>query len=187
MGMKVRWIALAAAVLLTTAACSGGEPAAQKEGEARVTVVKTIAGQAELKQVLEEAGDRLVLLDLFAEWCGPCKALSPILEEIAVERADQVSVYKVDIDRNPAIAREFQVSGIPLIVFVKKGQRVHAIMGLNPKATYLRDIDRFVGPARASRAETPEGEQVDGIIERGAILIDVRTPNWIQRGHPLVT
>ncbi len=193
-GIKARWIGAALGVLLTTAACSEGDQegrSAGAAGTAGAAAVKTLANQVELKQALDAAGDRLVLIDLFAEWCGPCKMLAPILEEIARERADRVSVYKIDIDRNPAVAREFQVSGIPLVVYVKKGQRVHAVMGLNPKATYLRDIERFAEPARSSAdrasggatgggatgggemvaAETPDGELIDGVrvIRIGAL------------------
>jgi thioredoxin 1 len=170
-GVQARWVAAAVAVLLSTAACSGGEQTAQRAEAAGAGVVKAIGSKTELEQALTAAGDKLVLLDLFAEWCGPCKVLSPVLEEIARERADLVSVYKIDIDRNPAIGRQFQVSGIPLVVFMKKGQRVHAVMGLNPKATYLRDIERFAEPGRTSADETPDGELVDGVrvIRIGAV------------------
>jgi len=157
-GIRARWMAAAMGILFTTAACSEGEQAAQGASSTGAPVVKTLANQAELKQALEEAGDQLVLLDLFAEWCKPCKVLAPVLEEVARERADRVLIYKIDIDRNPAVAREFQVSGIPLVVFVKKGQRVHAIMGLSPKATYLRDIERFAAPVRTSATEAPGGD-----------------------------
>ncbi len=161
-GNALRWLALAGATLLAASACSGGEQPPGRGGEGKESVVKPIMGKAQLQQALITAGDKLVLLDLYADWCGPCRMLSPILEEIARERADLVTVYKVNIDQNPDIAREYNVSGIPLVVFVKQTKRVHAVTGVYPRATYERAIERFAEAARAPETETADGELVDG-------------------------
>lgn len=172
--MEWRGLALAAAVLLAATACSGGEPSGPSGGE---SAVKLVANKAELARELKAAGEKLVLVDLYADWCGPCKMLAPLLEEIARERAATVTVLKVNTDHNPDIAREYGVSGIPLVVFVKRAERVHAVMGVRPKASYERDIERFAptavtqagggtapaGSPPPARSETPDGELVDGV------------------------
>lgn len=83
------------------------------------------------------AAGNLILIDFYAEWCGPCKQISPILDELAKESGDQYEIYKVDVDKDEA--REFlmeqQVMSIPTVVFFKGGKRVDAFVGLQDKET----------------------------------------------------
>lgn len=74
-----------------------------------------------------------VLVDFFATWCGPCGALSPIIEEIAEEYAGKVKVGKVDVDEQPALARKFRVMSIPALLFFKNGEVYQTIVGFRPK------------------------------------------------------
>lgn len=106
-------------------------------------VVSVIKNMEELNSIVEKAGQRLLLFDLYADWCRPCKILSPILEKIAVEQLDKVSVYKINVDNNPQIASAFNVSGIPLVVFVKNKKAVYALTGLQSKDAYIEAINRF--------------------------------------------
>lgn len=76
--------------------------------------------------------DRTVLLDFYADWCGPCQMLSPILEEIAAERAD-VKVCKVDVDKDPQLAMQFGINSIPALFVFKNGEIVNQSLGLRPK------------------------------------------------------
>jgi thioredoxin 1 len=76
-----------------------------------------------------------VLVDFWAPWCGPCKAIAPILEELAVEFADKLRIAKVNIDENDAIAAEHGIRAIPTMLLFKNGKLVEQIVGMLPKAT----------------------------------------------------
>jgi thioredoxin 1 len=81
-----------------------------------------------------------VLVDFWATWCGPCKMIAPVLEEIATEKAGTLTVAKLDVDSNPATARDFQVVSIPTLILFKDGQPVTRIVGAKGKAALLREI-----------------------------------------------
>jgi thioredoxin 1 len=82
-----------------------------------------------------------VLVDFWAEWCGPCKMVAPVLEEIATENADRITVAKVNIDENPEIARRYQIMSIPTMSVFSGGEMVKSIVGAKPKAALLRDLE----------------------------------------------
>lgn len=84
--------------------------------------------------------EKPVLVDFWAAWCGPCRMVAPVLEEIAAEKAAALTVAKVDVDANPATARDFQVVSIPTLILFKDGKPVKRIVGAKGKAALLRDI-----------------------------------------------
>ncbi|OBA69330.1 thioredoxin [Mycobacterium sp. 1554424.7] len=85
-----------------------------------------------------------VLVDFWATWCGPCKMVAPVLEEIASERAEHITVAKLDVDANPETARDFQVVSIPTMILFKDGQPVKRIVGAKGKAALLRELSDAV-------------------------------------------
>lgn len=87
--------------------------------------------------------DKLVIVDFFATWCGPCRMLSPLLEEIAEEYAGKVSVVKIDIDEaeNSDLCDENDVTAVPTMIFVKNGETVNKVVGLTAKKELEKSID----------------------------------------------
>jgi thioredoxin 1 len=86
------------------------------------------------------SSNKPVLVDFWATWCGPCRMVAPVLEEIATEKAGALTVAKLDVDANPATARDFQVVSIPTLILFKDGQPVKRIVGAKGKAALLREI-----------------------------------------------
>ena len=88
--------------------------------------------------------DKPVLVDFWAEWCGPCKAIAPILDEIATEHGDRVRIAKLNVDDNPDIARRFDVMSIPTLIVFQDGQPVHRFQGASGKAGLLEQLSDFL-------------------------------------------
>ena len=78
-----------------------------------------------------------VLVDFFATWCGPCKMMSPVIDEIAAEKAGVVDVFKIDLDENQSIAQKYQVMSIPTLIVFEHGQVKKQTLGAQPKAAVL--------------------------------------------------
>ena len=81
-----------------------------------------------------------VMVDFFATWCGPCKMLAPVLEEVASEVAGKASVYKVDIDREIELAQAFNVQSVPTLIVFKDGQPVQQMVGVQPKQVLVNAL-----------------------------------------------
>ena len=82
-----------------------------------------------------------VLVDFWAEWCGPCKMIAPAVHELALEYDGKLSVGKLDVDSSPNIAMKYGVRSIPALIFFKNGEAVHTIVGARPKGALKKEID----------------------------------------------
>lgn len=87
--------------------------------------------------------DKPVLVDFSAEWCGPCRMLAPILQEVKAEIGDKASIIKVDVDRNPQAAQYYNIMGVPTLILFRKGQILWRQSGVVPKNVLLNVLQKF--------------------------------------------
>jgi thioredoxin 1 len=88
--------------------------------------------------------DKPVVVDFWADWCGPCKMVAPVLDEIAGDHKDKITIVKVNTDENPAVTRDYQIMSLPTMAVFQGGQIVKQIIGAKPKAAILRDLEAFL-------------------------------------------
>jgi thioredoxin 1 len=100
---------------------------------------KAVTDDTFIAEVLE--ADTPVLVDFWAEWCGPCLRVAPVLEEIAQEMGDKVKIVKLDIDANPNTARDYRVLSVPTLTVFKGGEPVQSIAGARPKGDLVKLIE----------------------------------------------
>lgn len=90
------------------------------------------------------ASGQTVLVDFWATWCGPCKMLAPVMEELAQQYEGKIAVAKVDVDQEPELAMRYGVMSIPTVVLLQKGEEVERKVGLLPKETYVELMDQYL-------------------------------------------
>ncbi|MBP1630017.1 MAG: trxA1 [Bacteroidetes bacterium] len=88
--------------------------------------------------------DKLVVLDFWAEWCGPCRQISPIIEELATEYEGKVVIGKVDVDGNTEVTSKFSIRNIPTVLFIKNGELVEKLVGAQSKAKFVETIEKHI-------------------------------------------
>ncbi|MBD3242348.1 MAG: hypothetical protein GF331_17280 [Chitinivibrionales bacterium] len=158
---RLRPVGMLLGILALAPACQGEK--ASSESKKPEKAIVEISGVEQLQSVLDSSKDRLLVFDMYADWCMPCRILGPLLEKVAGEQADKADFYKVNVDKNPEIAAAFGVRGIPFVVFVRNRIGLEALTGVQPAATYVRTINRLVQETADVNADTPNGEIVDGV------------------------
>ena len=86
--------------------------------------------------------ETLVVVDFTATWCGPCKLVAPLMEQLATEYGDQINVVKVDLDKNQAMAKRFSIRSIPAVLFFKQGEVVETLVGVKPYAMFQAAVNK---------------------------------------------
>jgi thioredoxin 1 len=112
-----------------------------------------------------------VLVDLFADWCQPCKQLTPILEQVAAELQGKLKIVRVDVERSPVLARSFRVQSIPMLVLIAQGRPVDQVVGLVDKKTLLEMLQPFL-PAAAEEITPKDLQQL--LALKRVVPVDVR-------------
>ena len=124
-----------------------------------------------------------VILDFWAEWCGPCRSIAPALEAMAARRGDTVRVVKVNVDEEPALARAFQVQSIPLLVGMKARAVVAAEVGWRGAAALEALVDQTIAATPPAEVREVDVEALKAALAAGATVLDVRNPDETAAGH----
>jgi putative thioredoxin len=124
-----------------------------------MAVVTDVTDASFEQDVLERSKEVPVVVDLWAEWCGPCKTLGPILERVIEATGGRVELAKVDVDANPQVANAFQVQSIPAVFALKDGKVVDAFVGAQPEANVARFVESLL--------PTQEQTELERLVEAG--------------------
>jgi thioredoxin 1 len=90
------------------------------------------------------SSQKLTVVDFWAEWCGPCRAIGPVIEELSKEYDGKVNVGKVNVDNNPQLSTNFGITSIPAILFIKDGKVVDKLVGAQPKSNFVKKIEALM-------------------------------------------
>lgn len=140
-------VTLATAILLTLASC--GHAGAQNDKKAKgVTELNTDTFKTKVYDITQEElvflGDKPAIVDFTATWCGPCQRIAPVLDELAAEYDGKIVIYKVDIDKNRQLAKEFKVSSIPAVLYIPLNGEPVMTIGARDKGKFRSEIETIL-------------------------------------------
>ncbi len=164
----------------------GQTPAVPQPGDSAVTIIDVTEATFQT-EVLERSLTTPVVIDFWADWCGPCKQLSPVLEKLANEGGGAWVLAKIDVDANPRIAQAFRVQGIPMVFAVIGGQPVDAFTGVVPESQlrpWIEAVLKAAGGAVPEAAEDPALVAADDALAEGDFDAAERAYKKILSDHP---
>jgi len=136
------------AVLLIVLTATAAEPQDNKTVKpielTRATFLEKVFNYENNPEVWKYNGDKPAIVDFYATWCGPCRITSPILADLAAEYGEEIYVYKIDVDKEPELARMFGVQSIPMFLFIPMNEQPQVAMGALPKKSFKEAIDTFL-------------------------------------------
>jgi thioredoxin 1 len=139
--------------------------AADRNEPSQKDSIQPITSVEQFNSIIENGGDRLLVFNLYADWCMPCHVLAPTLSELATENRSKITIFKVDTDQFPQITAAFGVTGIPFVVFVKNKKAIYALIGVQPKDSYTKIIEAYTDST--TEQTKPRGRKVEGVQIRG--------------------
>ena len=163
--MNTKLIIAALALSLTVVSCNSNGSKSQPSAQADVTKQETNSKQTNMAKTIhltkadflskvvnyeknpekwEYLGDKPAIIDFYADWCGPCKMIAPILEELAVEYEDQIYIYKIDTEAEQELAAAFGIRSIPTLLFVPMGEAPQMAQGALPKDAFKQAINEVL-------------------------------------------
>ncbi|BBF45104.1 thioredoxin [Lachnospiraceae bacterium KM106-2] len=94
-------------------------------------------------EFVEEVKDGIVVIDFFADWCGPCKMLGPVVEELSDEMSGEAKFIKVNVDESPDLASQYGIVNIPALVIMKNGEKMNTMVGFSPKENIRQEVEKY--------------------------------------------
>ena len=135
--------------------------AADRNEPSQKDSIQPITSVEQFNSIIENSGNKLLVFNLYADWCMPCHVLAPTLTELAAENRTKITIFKVDTDQFPQITAAFGVTGIPFVVFVKNKKALYALIGVQPKDSYTKIIEAYTDST--TEPTKPRGRKVEGI------------------------
>jgi thioredoxin 1 len=140
--------------------------AADRNEPSQKDSIQPITSVEQFNSIIENAGDKLLVFNLYADWCMPCHVLAPTLLELAAENKSKITIFKIDTDQFPQITAAFGVTGIPFVVFVKNKKAIYALIGVQPKDSYTKIIEAYTDST--TEPTKPRGRKVEGVQINGS-------------------
>ena len=137
-----------------------------EQSESESVKPEQVTDQTFKERVLNKDEDIPVLVDFWAPWCGPCRMVSPIVDEMATIYKDKVKVFKLNTDENPNTASLYGIRSIPTLIIFKKGQRLDMVVGAVPKSTLATTLEKHIDPEKENtEKEKTEQEKTEQEID----------------------
>ena len=137
-----------------------------EQSESESVKPEQVTDQTFKERVLNKDEDIPVLVDFWAPWCGPCRMVSPIVDEMATIYKDKVKVFKLNTDENPNTASLYGIRSIPTLIIFKKGQRLDMVVGAVPKSTLATTLEKHIDPEKENtEKENTEKENTEKYID----------------------